>query len=483
MELIDLAQKNNFYFPTEHVLMPVTPDYLKNDNAKWDVMHRWQPDLRAWDLAASAFLRIKSKIYRGSKPLTFEAALMRAEKMTSCGFLFKQLGFKTKGEVLTKYKDELKYIIDEIMEGVVYLSIWEMAPKVEIRNLQKLINDDYSKRKQRTFMVADTLAYIVGLMLYSEQNDQQTALCDDITDWCGVGISIFNGGWNNLACNLLSKSNEFIACDETAMEACITLEIQDVIYAARNEHIPSTHFKLANWYVQTCQYGIVHDGFGNLYEKVGGNCTGHNNTIHDNNDGSTLKKLYHLGKDCETTDELVEKYHNAGVKIVGDDDVIPYHPMWEGLVESSGEIGFHTKVEAWRVPLTSLSFLNFGFIFDINTRMYTFKANEDKIFSALFLFRKDDSWRLTLARLYAMKILFYTNKLRYYEILHYIDFILARYKPDISGETRMDNIITEHSLYRQDKSPREIESLLYCLESGQNESNAQTLVQEMIMEF
>lgn len=446
--------------------MPVIPEYLKNDNAKWEIVHRWQPDIRAWELAKTAFSQIKTNIYRNTYPLSYDQALQRAEKNTSCGYLYKQMGFSTKGEVLSYFKDELRVIIDEIAAGVNHLSIWEMAPKVEIRSLQKLIHEDETKRKQRTFMVADTLAYIVGLMLYSEQNDAQTALCNDKSDWCGVGISIFNGGWNNLARNLLSVSNEFIACDETAMEACITLELQNVIYTARHDQLPDSHQALATWYLYTNQHGLVHDGFGNICQKVGGNSTGQVNTIHENCDGGTLKKLYHLAKGCEDAEELVLLYRSTGVKQVGDDDVIPYQSCWDGLIESSAELGFETKIEAWRVPLSELTFLNFKFIFDIPAMMYTFQPNFDKLFSGLFLYRKSNSWRLTLARLFAMKILCYNDKSRYAEVQYYIDYIKNHHTLDIEGETAFDSVITVNSLFSQDKTSREIADLLFNLESS-----------------
>jgi hypothetical protein len=314
-------------------------------------------------------------------------------------------------------------------------------------------------------MVADVLAYIVGLMLYSDQNDKVIALCDEVTDWCGVGISIFHGGWHNLARNLLSKSRNVICCDETAMEACITLEIQEHIYRARHADLPAEYQNLAYWYQTTEQYGFVHDGFGCIYSKVGCNSTGHLLTIHNNNDGSTLKKLYHLAKQVVDVDDLVNLYHDAGVKIVGDDDIIPYHPRWEGLIESSREIGFETKVEHWNVPLSKASFLNFGFVFDIGSMMYTFRPNYDKLFAGLFFYRKDNSWRLTLSRLYAMKVLCYTNRTRYAEVQYYITHILHTHKHHIAAETEFDAVITEKSLYSQDKSSREIEYLLYSLES------------------
>lgn len=476
MELITIAKQKSYYFPTEHVLMPVIPRYLHNDNAKWSEIHRWQPDQRALKLASQAFIRMRTNIYRGARILTFDEAILRAEKNTSSGYLYKLMGFTTKGEVLVYYP-ELRYMVQQLVKGHSYLSIWEMAPKVEIRSLQKLIDEDESKRKQRTFMVADTLMYIVGLMLYSEQNDQLNALCDNKEEWCGVGISIFHGGWNNLAMNLLSVNPNVICCDESAMEACVTLALQEISYEARNSMLPTEYANLAHWYKMTVQHGLVHDGFGKIMQKVGGNSTGQLLTIYENIDASAIKKMYHLAKRCVTVDELITKCKKTGVKIIGDDDIIPYNPMWEGLIESSSELGFTTKVEHWNVPLCQAKFLNFGFRFHIPTSMYTFEPNYDKLFAGLFFYRKQNSWRLTLARLYAMKILCYTNRHRYEEVEYYITHILNEHTPEIIGETALDAVITSHSLFCQDKSRQEIESLIFSLES--NVSEIQTLHSEI----
>jgi len=326
-----------------------------------------------------------------------------------------------------------------------------------------------SKRKQRTFMVSDILHYLIGIACYHECNNMIVDTCYDTNYWNGVGLSIFKGGWNQLAIIMMSApawNGKVVAYDETAMESCVTVAIQQAIYDMRHSFVEGPYLNACTWYLQNIMYGLVVDHNGKLYLKVGQNPSGHHNTLVDNNHALELKMLYHLAKNCFDVTELVQKYEAAHVKLVGDDSIVPDNPeLWDGLLSSSEELGFNTTLETdGAVPITEVKFLNFGFELDVDCYMYTFVPDYDKLFAGLFFYMKSHSWRLCLARLYAMKILCYSNLNRYKEVCDYIDLVKTSHKFDLVNETRFDEIITLDSLHGQDKSRDEIRRLLFNLE-------------------
>jgi hypothetical protein len=469
-ELLSHAQKNQFFIPSDHFLMPIVHDYMDNDNVKYHQTHIWNPDKRAWLMATTAIERIYEFIYSDFQPLTFDESIAIAEKTTSAGYLFKKMKCAKKGDVFNNAYELLKTLFFKVCNGEDVETIFEMAPKVEIRSLDKLINIDETKRKQRTFVVSDVLHYIVGISLYYNFNKNIVATCDNPLFWNAVGVSIFKGGWNTLACNLLSKSLTFRCYDEKAMESCVTMEFQEAIYNMRHRFITIEWSHAAQWYKTNVMFSKVLDHRGNMFIKISQNPSGHGNTLSDNGHAMELKGLYHLAKESFDVNDLVSKYRTCGKKVVGDDSIVPDKPLnlgdiWKDYMSSSRELGFETTEESdGAQPLSKVKFLNFGFQYNLIANQYTFVTNYDKLFAGLYFYRKSNSWRLTLARLYAMKVLCYSNMDRYLEVNNHISYILHEHTKDLLSETNFDDIITMNALLSQDKSREEIRRLIFNLD-------------------
>lgn len=470
-ELIEIAKKNNYFVPKDHFFMPVIPDYLENDNAKYFKSRNWSPNEYQLKLAREAFTLMFEGSFTTSKVLTLDEAIQIAEKTTSPGYIYKKYGFKDKGSVFTDFYDELKEKIKAIEEGKNVSSIFELAPKVEIRPLEKLISDDESKRKQRTFMVADCLAYLVGLMLYYDQNQKEYEKCYDFDTWNGVGVSIFQGGWDSLAKGLLKHSKWFLLCDESAMEACCSPYILDLIYDVRNIHLTEEkNINLGKWFKNLVMYGYVIDLLGRIFKKLGINPSGQPNTLMDNNMALTFKIMYHIARLCSSSAELLHLCKKLGIKLVGDDSVLPLVKykginVFKDIEKSSLDIGFSTTFETEHpVTISELKFLNFSFIYDIYAQQFTFEPNYDKLFASLFFYKKKNSWRLTLAKLFAMKMLCTADIDKYIQICCYIEHIKNNHMLDMINEKHLDKEISMHSLLAQEKTKSQIRDLLFNLE-------------------
>jgi len=461
--------------PKYHYLAGIDKDNLRNDFQKFDEPRNWCPDKRARGLAKEALKVILRPFLSGSKEISFESAVKRAEKRTAPGYQFKKMGFKDKNQVFEFFYDKLKDMITEITIGTVIDSLWEASPKVEIRSLEKLINQDPMLNKQRTFMCADVVMYIIGLMLFSDQNDKFNRMAYS-RQWSSVGRSIFYGGWDDLVQYLFSDTanvEELFACfDVSAMEASINSECFDDIYEIRKEFLDLEHEELFNYFLFNKMYSKVVDIDGNLGLKIGGNPSGCFNTLTDNTIMLILLFLYHLAKKCTTVTELVKKYKERPAAMVGDDSVITKSDDWIGLQDSSFELGFKMKPEItdengsiW-IPLTSVKFLNFGFIFNSLVGMWIFEPNYDKLFAGLFYNRKNNSWRLTYARLCAMKVLCYNNKELYRQIKVLISLVWLNHHLDMISEKNIDDKLPMSVLPTLELSDAHIENLIYGLETG-----------------
>jgi len=459
-----MAESNNHFIPSDHYTMPVIKEYMENDNVKYHVQHSWSPDLRAWDLAKKAFTRLHERDILFQDMLPFDEVINLMERGSSSGYLWKKLKKPKKGDVINDELELLRCLYDRIKSGENVLTVFQMAPKVEIRSLDKLLNADYSKRKQRTFVVGDVLFYLVGVGLYKCQNDNIMSRCYRSDDWCGVGISIMKGGWDRLANILLSASQTFSGHDETAMEACLQGELYKVIYDLRNSRFSGESKKLADWYTYNLWFGYVVDQDGDVFQKCFQNPSGQFNTLTDNCLGLELKLLYHLAHKAVTVPELINSYTQSCLKIVGDDTIIPDNPRWDGVMQSSQQLGFNTKFEYTNEPLTNCKFLNFGFVYNEHMMQWTFEADYDKLFAGLFYYRKSNSWRLTLARLFAMRMLLFNKPVLYEQVVWYICYILDNHKLDMENEKDIDKILPMESLMGQYLSPTEIGALLFSVE-------------------
>jgi len=367
-----LAVSHNYFVPEQHMIASISRERLYNDFKKFELVHVWYPIHDNFERTCMAFTSIFSPLLCNSKILSYEEAVSRAERSTSPGYLYKKMGYRTKGEVFDKYGIELRRKVDNVFLGVNEKTIYETAPKVEVRPLDKLFNDDLDKRKQRTFMVADTLNYIIALMLYSDFNDKFHKQGNDDRHWSSIGSSIFYGGWNRVAMKMARKQKvsrlEDIAVrcfDVSHMEACHVPPFQEFLYNWKHTCINGGEFA-KNWFQHHKMYGLLIDVFGFLCMKVGINPSGCLNTLDDNTFLMIFNKLYNISFHYPTVQSMIEKYFDLAVECMGDDSICEEDPLWDTYIDNSKHLGITITYEI--DPPTSIfqaKFLNFGFSYDL----------------------------------------------------------------------------------------------------------------------
>lgn len=250
------------------------------------------------------------------------------------------------------------------------------------------------------------------------------------------------------------------------MEASISVWLFQMLYAWRNAALPSTHDAAKAWFVQNKIFSLVLDVYGRLGMKIGSNPSGCPNTLNDNTMVVIFILLYHLCKKCGSVAQVIKWYEELPVKAMGDDTLLADDSIWDGLEASALELGFTFTEEHAPCHISKAKFLNFGFQWDHHKSMYIFRPNFDKMFAGLFFHRKSNSWRLTLAKLYALRVMCYAFADRRLELESYISYVWNHHENDLREEKFLDHKIPFDTLRTMHLRDDEILFLLYGLERG-----------------
>jgi hypothetical protein len=469
-ELFDRSRSKGFFLPTEHGISGMDFEMLCNDFKKFSKPIFWCPIETKLELTCRAFRKLFDPVLFGTRMFTLDEAIQIAEKNTSPGYLYKKIGCVTKQDVFLKHRSLLESQIALVFEGVNVETIAQAAPKVEIRPLEKIGNPDPELNKQRTFCVVDTLNYIICIMLYGHQN-HMLHTHKTSRHWSAVGSTIFYGGIDSLANNLTSnsKSQGRIKCfDIKSMEASISETILMFIYEWRNSTAALASARNATqWFTQNKIYTLLIDLHGYLCMMLGMNPSGCGNTLDDNTFVLIWLKLYHISQNCSTIDQIIEIFWETPSQTMGDDDISADLPVWDGYEKTALTVGFRVTNEIpGECTLKNAKFLNFGFLWIPQRSMYVFKPNYDKLFANLYFNRKSDSWRLTLAKLYALRVLCFADLSRRNELENMIAYIWDEHDSDLISEIFLESKIPYKTLRNMCLADDEIGFLLYGDESG-----------------
>jgi hypothetical protein len=377
-------------------------------------------------MAVQYLHRKYDSIIDSSCPVTLERAIQLAEKGSSAGFYYKRkMKITSKGELYTNYPDHVKKIIKMISDGECVPVIWENGPKVEVRVISKINDMDPTKRKQRTFMCSDAIHYIVGLMVWHEQNEKLKKQAYDPTSMSAVGVTIFYGGWDAFARMFLRLGIRFRCKDVKAMESTLVLQVQKAIYKVRLARYKRKPFwnigefekdlnfyNLALWWVRNVIYSIVMDVLGDFYLTFGQNPSGQNNTLYDNIWWLTLVFVYHFSKKFVDFELMYSEINKFIIKLMGDDSLYLAHYVWDEIGSSALELGMEMTDEIeGDVPLEQAKFCGFRWKLSEQYGQYTYApdADCDKLIASILYYRKNNSYRFTFVKLCAMKVLFAPN--------------------------------------------------------------------------
>lgn len=472
-ELYNLAQTENYTIPFEYSISQMDSEMLQNDFKKFQKYRYWNPDPIKWSWACRKMHSDYSP-YMRTTPLTFEQAVQAAEKQTSPGYPW-NLFFKTKGEVL---EHDLSYLfirqtISSIMSGDFSFALWnQTSPKLhEIRPKKKFLGPT---PKVRVFMCCDIIFYLIGIMLYKNQNDSMLQAAYTNL-WSAVGIKEEYGGWDLLARSLKGDENNpnFHCFDVEAMEASLQVPIMGSIYELRHSNliIPPKHrtpwHNLQLFYLRGVQFPYVINPVGILVMMFGGNISGQLNTLNDNTLGLEFGMKYSTALHFNTYDEFTEYWDKLRAKLMGDDSIIREHPLLDHLIYDMSTIGFIMKYESEPAKITKSTFLNRSWAFDLSRGMYVSRPNFAKMLANVYFNKKGNSWRLTYVKLQALRVKFYPFPEQHHVVMKYIQYVEKHHMKHMELETNMDPIITMKAAMSTNLPNDQIEFMIYGMRAEQ----------------
>lgn len=397
------------------------PSFLWNDGKKF-FKHNVPLDPKDSNIAmAISVFELYFTPHRVTTTINIDEAIDVMDKTRSPGYPWNLL-YQTKQQVVDNEYDLLVLIISRILVGLEFSfefaghvfnhTFWQISGKNEIRSNSKLCNPTKTENKTRTFMCADIVTYIVGLMLYHHQNNAITDLGMK-NNWSAIGIVLEYGGANWLAHHLLeSDGMRSFSCDDIkGMEASLSPDIQGIIYNWRHGSVEWTF--LQKWFFSQICFSYVIDIFGFLVMKIGKNPSGSFNTLSDNTLANIFRVIYvvvcNMRKENQNINafEILEKIDTIHLKIMGDDSIAPVVPELQDNHLISQTLGFTVTAEVPDGPLWECSFLNKGFYFDMSHGMWVVVPNMEKLFANVYKNFKNRSWRNTLAKLNALYLMTY----------------------------------------------------------------------------
>jgi len=467
LELIRHAQSKGYSLPDNYYVVQFDRELLDNDFAKFRKPYPYYPDREKMEMVESAMIRILMP-FMSAETLTWEEALSYMDLSQSPGWPL-NMKYHTKREALDGDYELIKSVVmgilahgevDYVWRGRRYRTCyWLTSPKEEIRPLEKLANPDKAKNKVRTFMCGDMFSYIVGIMLYAKQNDNILKMAFS-NHWSAVGISEWYGGWHELA-QLLKRNGllKFVCLDASHMEASFNDMLQRIVYACRHAGIDGLPFA-KRWYLQNIIHSMIIDVHGNLVMKTGKNPSGGFNTLTDNGLCMMIVFLYTVSFSCNSVDELIVKYQELAVKIMGDDSIFEDRAEFADTISKASDLGFKLTLEA-SGPIEQCTFLSRGFYFDSKKRCYIFRPNFDKLAASVFFWFKRSSWRLAFVKLCAVRQMVYAFDDWRQEIDCLIQYCFSRHNDDMIREGHLDLLITYNSVVAALMSNERNEFLIY----------------------
>lgn len=445
---------------------------LRNDFKKFIVQRNWNPDPLAWEWACRLTEEQCAPYLKGTV-LSYQQAKQRAERSRATGFPMDRM-FTSKGAVYDNPATDLLIwtIIYHIMtEPDDFVRVYhKCSPKVEVRPLDKLVGDN---PKQRVFMCCEIVFYTIGIMLYGDQNDSFLRAWSDPNNYSCVGASLQYGMWHKVY-TILTNNNDFEQAmklvfhsfDISAMEATLRYHVFKAIYDMRFNHlvIPPQlkryYTNLHKWFLSILltAFIICPDGF--LIIMFGGNPSGGFNTLTDNGFAQMLYKNYSLAKHSKDYDSLKSYAKKIRIKMVGDDSIESDHPYIVYYIPDCLDLGATVKYECDPGPITTQKFMNFSWIWDPRKHIMLPKGNLQKMLANIFYHRKRNSWRLTYAKLQAIRFFTQVYPDLDYQIMFYLQHI-EKYHLQAMKDEKIDDVITYNATLSTNLTRKKLDFLLY----------------------
>ena len=229
---------------------------------------------------------------------------------------------------------------------------------------------------------------------------------------------------------------------ETSVFAETNIAFAKILFEGINADKVSLN--LLKYYYYYGIHGYIVDLDGNVWRKNGINPSGALITLDLNTYHDTEVMLYNVvryyfdqGLDpVDIENKTLNFYKNTPCNVFGDDTMLSDDPIWDKLPETSKELGVSLKFEDGlrRKHVLKARFLNTQTVYSPTFKMFFPVPNVDKLYASLYFYKKKNSWRLTLIKLMAMRVLLWPMAEHFQSINHLIMFVKNKYSDAMIAE-------------------------------------------------
>jgi hypothetical protein len=450
----DFCKENNMLLPTGYRRAIKNLPAGFASCAKYD---KPQPtyDKYAWAMACDWTRNHFGAFVRGGPVLSKEEAVLELDKTTSCGFPW-SLSYHSKAEFLASpatgildwYWDYVAnstqtsarqrfelFESSDVSDSTQYHPIWTCTQKVEMRSVDKLIDN-----RLRTFTAAPvehTLALTRMCLAFNN------AFYAADKTWSFVGRSKYASGWHRLITRL-SRHSKGIEMDAKDWDSsCHQDALMDQCFfrwecLPLKEHTQANLIRLVNLYKEIIASVIVMEN-GELIWKNTGNPSGSANTIVDNT-MILFRVIAYAWIRCCPPEYLkyTEFMRCVEGALNGDDNDLSIADEAIGffniasIQQSCAELGYVMKTAHDNfVPIKDLTFLSQSSVWMFNQWLPC--PDKDKYLCSLWWGSETDDVRWHLLRAAALYVDGWPNLELRAVLKQYIDYLCVRYRDDFVG--------------------------------------------------
>lgn len=396
-------------------------DYSLIDSSLLDVVDEWMDKM--------LFSIDVPKVYSDDE------VLGHMVKTTSAGFPFKME--KQKFIYHSEWNNHINYVYDQLDNNFDPF-LWQWSQKYELRPLEKA-----RLGKIRGFCVSPVDHCFLSSKYFADFNEKFYELSGDPNFPSAVGMSKYNGGFNELALNLLRFPNIYYS-DFSKFDTTITPQLlyDNFLMKMKIINLSPLERKRVEKLAHSVIFSKVVLEDGNIHVKQGGNPSGQTNTIVDN----TLIniKLFYLcfliqaistGNARKATLAYIRS--NMFLKCYGDDAIMSFSDdlnlFFNGKVieQRMLELGFLIKINHEPCGILEAEFLSHKFV--RYGEVYLPCLDEDKVLSSLVKGAYNDNPLYCLMRALSLRVESWPSlRCRAY-IRDYIRFCYSECQQELQG--------------------------------------------------
>jgi hypothetical protein len=411
---------------------------------------------KRWDKSGVFTERHFLPYMAGSDMIDLETAKRMLNKQSAAGFPISTM-FADKTSWFNYDKDDLYFMNfwDELKYDEMKMRpIWTCAQKVELRSVQKLLENNI-----RVF-TASPLEHSLALNIFCWDMNNRFYQ-SHLKTWSAVGMTKFMGVWDQLYQKLqrffkgwaLDVSQWDSSCFRETLEGQAQLRWSFLKEKWKTSDNRTRFFNLYDHIINSVI--VLENGF--LVQKFTGNPSGSANTVVDNT--MILFRLLAyawitiMGDDASYEDFM----ENVFAVLYGDDNTFSVHERVrdrfnaKSIAEVFASVGFKVTTDDWEArPIIELDFLSNGFRYDQGIQMVVPVPETNKVLSSLLYGSGDADIRWHFLRACNLRNDSWGNLELRYHLREYLQDLLRERMDDFVGEVNDVRVSDILNLYKTD---------------------------------